>query len=244
VFATRAVDKAFRVFNEFFAELRSRIVLAYASDEFYEIYNDLAYDRNEFFRAATKTSHFDLRPWEKNKISRHFPPPPSTVLVGAAGGGREALALARKGYRVVAFEPVPQLATSLADVCGGLPVESLLGRYEDLPVLSSLSQPPAPIDLRSRPLFAAAILGWGSISHLRSDQCCIETLRQFRQLTHGPILVSWLRGSEKAVFDVYHGYRRHFTCAEIRKIAEDAGLAVVHYDDDEDCCAVLRAACQ
>ena len=239
--ATRLVDYGFRVFVSL-RKLRSRIVLACATDEFYEIYNDLTYGRQKVYRAGTKDISFGPVALGEEKISRHFPPPPGTVLVGAAGGGREALALARQGYRVVAFEPARQLATSLADVCGGLPVESLLGRYEDLPVLNSLSQPPAPIDLRSRPLFAAAILGWGSMSHLRSDQCCIETLRQFRQLTHGPILVSWLQGKEKRSFDVYIGYRRTFTGGEIRKMAEDAGLAVVHYDDDENWCAVLRAS--
>jgi hypothetical protein len=252
VFATRLVDKGFRVFNEFFVKLRSRTVLACATDEFYEIYNDLTYGRNKVFREEARTFRSDLWPWEKKAISQHFPPPPGTLLVGAAGGGREALALARQGYRVVAFDPIRQLATSLADMCGGLPVESLLGRYEDLPVLNTLSQPPAPIDLRSRPLFSAAILGWGSISHLRSDQCCIETLRQFRQLTHGPILVSWLLGRPKTFFDVTIGYRRCFTGEEIRKMAEDAGLEVVatgiytvtgaiHSDNDEDWYAVLRA---
>jgi hypothetical protein len=87
-------------------------------------------------------------------------------------------------------------------------------------------------------------LGWGSISHLRPDQCCIETLRQFRQLTHGPILVSWVplaSSRKKRSFCIYDGYRRWFTGEEISKMAGDAGLAVVDYDDDENW-AVLRVA--
>jgi hypothetical protein len=243
VLATRLVDAGLRILSEGFNNLRSRIVLAYATDAFYEIYNDLTYGRQKVYRAGTKAFSSNLFPWEKQAISRYFPPPPAAVLVGAAGGGREALALARQGYRVVAFEPVRQLATSLADVCGGLPVESFLGRYEDLPIVSSLSQPPTMIDLRSRPLFAAAILGWGGISHLRPDQHCIETFRQFRQLIRGPILVSWLpSGGAKTFFHIREGYMRCFTGAEIRKMAEDAGLDVVHYDDDEYWYAVLRAS--
>lgn len=244
MFATRLVDYGLGFLQDRFNRLRSRIVLACASDEFYQIYNDLAYGRNEFIRAGTKKSRSELWPWEKKAISRHFPPPPGTVLVGAAGGGREALALARQGYRVVAFDPVLRLAISLADVCGGLPIESLLGRYEDLPILNSLSKPPTPIDLRSRPLFAAAILGWGSISHLRSDQCCIETFRQFGRLTHGPILVNWISlavSKKKRSFTIYDGYRRCFTGDDISEMAEDAGLAVVDFDDDENW-AVLRVA--
>jgi hypothetical protein len=243
VFATRAVDYGLAFLSDRFNKLRSRIVLACAADEFYQIYNDLAYGRNEVFQAGTKTFRSDLWAWERRAISQHFPPPPATVLVGASGGGREALALARQGYRVVAFDPVRRLAASLADVRGGLPVESLLGRYEDLPVLNSLSQPPAPIDLRSRPPFAAAILGWTSISHLRSDQCCIETLRQFRELTRGPILVNWTSSlsRKKRSFNICDGYHRYFTAEEISKMAADAGLAVVDYDNNENW-AVLRVA--
>jgi hypothetical protein len=244
VLATRLVDYGLGLLQDRFNKLRSRIVLACATDAFYEIYNDLTYGRQKFYRAGTEEFRSDLWSWEKKAISRHFPLPPGTVLVGAGGGGREPLALGRQGYRVVTFDPARQLATSLADACDGLPVESLLGRYENLPVVNSLSQPPATIDLRSRPLFAAAILGSGSISHLRSDQCCIETLRQFRQLTNGPILVSWISsalGRTKRFFNVYVGYCRCFTGEEIRQLAEDAGLAVVDYDNDENW-AVLRAS--
>jgi hypothetical protein len=240
VLASRLVDYALGFLLDRFKNLRTRIVLACATDAFYEIYNDLVYGREKSYRAICS----GLWPWEKKAISRYFPPPPGAVLVGAGGGGREPLALAQQGYQVVAFDPARQLAISLADVCGGLPVESLLGRYEDLPVLNSLSQPPASIDLRSRPPFAAAILGWGSISHLRSDRCCIEALRQFGTLTHGPILVSWVgRGfsGKKMSFNVYRGYCRGFTADEISQMAEDAGLAVVDCGDD-GFWAVLRAA--
>ena len=214
VFATRLVDYGLGFLHDNFNKLRSRkSCWPVRQTNFTKSTMISRTVVTSLYRAGTKKFRSDLWPWEKKAISQHFPPPPGTVLVGAAGGGREALALARQGYQVVAFDPVRRLATSLADVCGGLPVESLLGRYEDLPVLNSLSQPPAPIDLRSRPLFAAAILGWGSISHLRSDQCCIETLRQFGRLTHGPILVSWLSLAlcrKKRSFTVYDGYSRCF----------------------------------
>jgi hypothetical protein len=244
VLATRLVDYGLGVLRDRFDNLRSKIVLACATDVFYEIYNDLTNDRRKVLRAGAKEFRSDLSHWEKKAISQHFPPPPGTVLVGASGGGREALALARQGYRVVAFDPAGQLVSSLADVCGGLPIESFRGRYEDLPVLNSLSRPPASIDLRSRPLFAAAILGWGSISHLRSDQRCLETLWQFRRLTSGPILVSWIAtesGWKKRYFNVYLGYCRCFTGEEIRQMAEEAGLVIVDYDDNENW-AVLSAA--
>jgi hypothetical protein len=46
---------------------------------------------------------------------------------------------------------------------------------------------------------------------------------------------------EEKFFNVYAGYCRCFTGEDIRKMAEDAGLAVVDYDENW---AVLRAARQ
>jgi hypothetical protein len=229
VLATRFVDRGYRVFDR----LRSRIVAACGSDEFFDIYNDLIFARKQSYDWVAQ----GLAPFEKRAISRHFPAPPGTILVGAAGAGREALALAREGYRVVAFEPVRPLAAWLARECNGLPIECFIGRYEDLPVASSLSTPPATIDLRSRAPFSAAILGAWSISHIRSDQHCIATLRQFAELTRGPILVSYYPGEPNHKFSLNLGFWRRLTCAQMRALAEDAGLDVLLLDHRH---AVLR----
>src|SRR5262245_21966636 len=115
VLATSLVDRGYQLFDR----LRSRVVLMCAadSDEFYDIYNALAYDHQDIYRAGAKAFRSTLFPFEERVISRHFPEPPGTVLVGAAGGGREALALASLGYDVVAFEPASGLAGSLAQSC-------------------------------------------------------------------------------------------------------------------------------
>jgi hypothetical protein len=241
VLATRLVDYGCGVFSK----LRSKVVLACASDAFYDNYNDLTFGRQKIYQAGTTTFRSKLFPFEQEAISRYFPTPPASILVGGAGGGREALALARQGYRVLAFDPARSLVTSLADACSGLPIESFLGRYEGLPVVCSLSNPTEAIDLFSRAPFDAAILGWGSIMHIRSDENCTETLRQFGQLTRGPILVSWqplFDGGQSRWFDVYTGYSRVFTGPGIRKMAEDAGLKVVHLDDETQWHAVLIAS--
>jgi hypothetical protein len=146
VLATTLVDRVYRLFDR----LRSRMVLACASDAFYDIYNDLTYARQDDYRAGAKSFRSNLFPFEERAISQHFPTPPGTVLVGAAGGGREALALARRGYGIVAFEPVPSLAASLAHFSGDLPIEVFVARYEQLPMVSLLDAPAVSIDLRSR----------------------------------------------------------------------------------------------
>ena len=167
--ATGLIDRGYRGFNR----LRSKIVLAFAPDEFFDAYNDLVYARKRTYDWVAEGLH----PFEEQAILRHFPPPPGAVLVGAAGAGREALALARQGYRVVAFEPVRPLANWLAEVSVGLPIESFIGRYEDLPFVRSLSNPSVAIDLRPPCPFLGCHLSPWSISHLRSDQHCIATLR-------------------------------------------------------------------
>ena len=223
--ATGLIDRVYWGFNR----LRSRIVLACGSDEFFDAYNRLAYSKQSY-----DWLNGGLHPFEEQAISRYFPAPPGALLIGAAGAGREALALARKGYRVVAFEPIPSLAASLAEMSDGLPIESLIGRYEDLPIVSSLSQPAVAIDLRSRTPFSAAILGPWSISHLRSDEHCVATLRHFGELTPGPILVSYppFSGEPRRRFAMNTGLFRTFTSEEIRALAECAGLDILHLDEE------------
>jgi hypothetical protein len=235
--STVMVDRGYRLFNR----LRSKIVLACASDAFYDVYNDLTFACQDVYRAETETFRSSLFPFEERAISQHFPSPPGSVLVGAAGGGREVLALARRGYQMVAFEPAQPLAISMVRACSKLRVEAYVGRYEGLPFLSSPAQPSVVIDLRSRAPFEAAIMGWGSLSHLRSDELCIETLRQIGRLTTGPILVSWLprfAGDSSAAaipqFSMDIGYFRRFSGAEVRALAECAGLEVVHLDDKDN----------
>ena len=67
---------------------------------------------------------------------------PGRLLIGGAGGGREAFALAARGYEVVAFEPSAALARSMVQHApAGISVEALIGRYEDLPWLTSADEP-------------------------------------------------------------------------------------------------------
>ena len=49
-----------------------------------------------------------LSSWEQAAVTNHFPKH-GTVVVTSAGGGREVLALAAAGYRVIGFEPHPGL---------------------------------------------------------------------------------------------------------------------------------------
>src|SRR5262249_35221340 len=131
-------------------------------------------------------------PWEEKIVATYFPPPPARVLIGGAGGGREVLALAEMGYEVVAFEPSAALAAAMADrVTKELNARVYRASYEDMPRLFP-ARPKEPCgSLEAEPEFDAAILGWGSYSHLRTDEQRIRTLSSFARHVRGPILVSF-----------------------------------------------------
>jgi hypothetical protein len=234
VVATSLIDRSYWLFDR----LRSRMVLACGSDEFYDIYNDLTYARQDVYRAGAKSFRSNLFPFEERAISCHFPAPPGTVLVGAAGGGREALALASRGYHVIACEPVSALATSLAQSRGELPIEVFVGRYERLPMVSLLDDSSVNLDLHSRAPFVASILGWASFSNLRSDEHRVETLKQFGSLTRGPILVSYypaaVRDSTGPRFSHAIGFYQTFTGSQFRALVERASLKIIFFDDEDN----------
>jgi hypothetical protein len=188
--ATTLVDRAFYRFQQ----LRSLLVTAFASDGVLRAYNDLTYSRTAVYDAGRPQFRETLFNWERDLVERIFPAPPCRVLVGAAGGGREPLELAARGYHVTAFEPSSALARSMAERAEHTTatVDSLLGGYEDLPLLRRVATG-EPVDLRELPRFQASLLGWSSFSHLREATARIATLRSFADLTDGPVVVSFYR---------------------------------------------------
>jgi hypothetical protein len=63
-----------------------------------DAYNALAYGHRRPTSQAAKAFRDELFPWECAPFDVFFPSPPARVLIGGAGGGREALQLAARGY--------------------------------------------------------------------------------------------------------------------------------------------------
>jgi hypothetical protein len=150
------------------------------------------------------------------------------VLIGGAGGGREALALVERGYAVAAFEPSPVLARSLAGATSRAPIEVYIGRYETLPAVSSLTGDSVRLD--RQPPFDAAIVGWASYSHLRTEARRVETLQRMAAICGGPILLSFYPAKHQPrrdLFSVAVGFYHLSDEAEIRHTAAIAGLDVL-----------------
>ena len=109
LYASRRLDRLF----ELCLRAREEWVLQMADDGFLEKYGEFAYERAASYRSQSEAWRGGLFKEEERAISACFPKPPAHLLVGAAGGGREAVSLAAMGYRVTAFEPAAELALSL-----------------------------------------------------------------------------------------------------------------------------------
>ena len=252
LFLTRALDWIYRMADR----ARSDLVAGLASDTVLDRFNDIAYARDRSYRPETSSFRARLFPWEEEAIHSFFPKPPAHVLVGGAGGGREALALAGLGYQITAFEPVPALAEALAT--GTRETKSIAvyrARYEDLPHLEGVAgHEGAALD--KLPPVDAALAGWGSFSHLRTPERRVEALESLARSTSGPILVSFLglydeerkptsrlgrlrralprrQGRGLAdTFSVFIGFYHRTNEAEIEGLADAAGLEIIHRSFD------------
>ena len=118
--------------------------------------------------------------WEREALRRFFPPA-GRILVGAAGSGREMIALHRAGYAVQGFECAHSLVESgqgvLRDV--GCPGELIWAAAGTVPAMPGQ--------------FDGAIMGWSGYMYIPRRAQRVTLLRGFRDLLvpGGPLLVSF-----------------------------------------------------
>ncbi|MEO1273306.1 MAG: hypothetical protein AAFX99_34920 [Myxococcota bacterium] len=177
---SRSVD---RLYTQL-CKLRSDLLVALVPPE----------QRDAFIRSAhtgasilkTDAHNRDLLFWEAKAMEAWFPEPPARLWVGAAGAGREMVALAARGYDVAGLEPLPELVSILQN---NVPSAHLLAvdtaSYQDM-----LAH--RPLKASDHAPFDGAILGWLSICHLTSEAAIVELLGHVRALCpHGPVLLSY-----------------------------------------------------
>jgi len=253
ILASRWLDRGYGLLEK----VRSELVLAFASDETLDRYNDLAYSGSSEYDPSSSAFRAYLFPWEEQVVDRFFPTPPARVLVGGAGSGREAFALLERGYEVVAFDPsvgLTSLMASRTHPAGKLSVYR--GGYEDLPVLSAVGGDGGTVSLADMPPFDASVIGWGSYSHLRTTEQRINTLRAFGDATDGAVVVSFLKLASSHLglrrlaglrrflrarkgrqagdaFSVHIGFYHVFDDHEVRDLAQRAALEVTYLNSDD-----------
>jgi len=133
-----------------------------------------------------------VMPWEARWFARDLPPPPARVLVGGAGSGREVRHLHSLGYEVVAFEPAPAFVRRALALDETAQRAFVQGSYEDLVDQSRPRHADLNRDLERFAPYDAALVGWGSFSHVPDPEVRYRLLARLRALCpRGPILASF-----------------------------------------------------
>lgn len=231
-----------------FDRLRSRLVCSIAPDRVLAAYNALVYGSSPSYVPGHSGFRADWFPWERRAVDKYFPAAPARVLVGGSGGGREVLQLAARGYEVIAFDPVRTLIEAMPPPGSGPGhITACVGSYEALPVAESREGAPLSLD-ELRP-FGAAICGWASVAHVRTDAGRLAALRAMAALVDGPMLVSvyaptwqpsstrgirggmsrWLYG-DGAMFMPGIGQVQTFDEVALRDLIARAGLEILFLD--------------
>ena len=183
--------------------------------------------------------------WEREAINRFFPKT-GRILVGAAGAGREMIALHREGYTVVGFECARTLVeagqTVLRD--SGCPGLLLLAPAGAVPSLEGT--------------FDGAIMGWSGYMYIPIRAQRVKLLIDFRALLRpgAPLLVSFetreqcerrmqwsarganwirrIRGVDPVIVGdrLDRGFKHWFNRVDVLSEMADAGLDMELYSTD------------
>ena len=215
--------------------------------ELYEV-SDHAYSRPRAMYGKDEWNRKGLVGWEENALRNHFPPR-GAVLVAAAGGGREVLALRKRGYDADGFDCNARLVAR---------ANALLakeGRAADVAL--------APPDRcpGTEKVYDGLIVGWGAYTHIQGRRRRVAFLREMRARVRegGPILLSfWVRAyanrtdlraaalaadflralrlrrrTERGDALTVLGYAHYFDREEIAGELREGGFAVAEYDETE-----------
>jgi hypothetical protein len=120
-----------------------------------------------------------LLPFEERALEGYFPASPAHLLVPGAGGGRELVALAKRGFTMDALEPVPNLVAAAKPV-----IDPMRVRIEERSLQEWATAPTGHYD--------GVFTGWGMWTHILGFHDRIEALRAFRRTCPtGPVLLSF-----------------------------------------------------
>lgn len=213
-----------------------------ATRRFYRRPEQIGYLRDAVRRGLTP---------EENSLVKRFAPKPGSALLLACGAGREAIALARDGWRVAGIDQEPELLALAQEEASSFGVEAewicrdisqgfSLGRRFDLIGLFSLGYSLIPArSLRVRLLSACR-------DHLSPQGRCLISFhwepgarpspRLLRAQAWRKRLAAWLGGNrEVELGDRWHGGQafehQFYSLEEAAQEAKEAGLAF-HRDEE------------
>ncbi|MCC6213566.1 MAG: hypothetical protein IT376_01765 [Polyangiaceae bacterium] len=142
------------------------------------------------YDAGRRRARQRLAEWERRWFQGALPPAPARLLIGGAGTGREAVALAAAGYRVDALEPAPESAAECRRALG--PAASVAEATYEALAASVLDDAPSPAARLASRRYDAVLLGWTSYMHVVAREERARLLLALDRLApEGPILVTF-----------------------------------------------------
>jgi hypothetical protein len=133
-----------------------------------------------------------LHDWEERIVGGPLFPRQGRILLGAAGGGREMVPLAERGYDLVVFEPSPLFLGARAVAAPFANVRVVRASYADL--VRAVDDGVGPLAEAASGNFDAVILGWGSLSHVTADEDRTALFRAIRRIAPtAPVVFSFFR---------------------------------------------------
>lgn len=214
--------------------------------------DELYYNKSKSY-SNDKYNESGLFKWEKSMIEKHFSGF-ETILLIAAGGGREALALSKMGFKVDSYECNPSLVEY---------GNSLLKKNNSDARIEILKRNLVPEEVIK---YDGIIIGWGAYSHMEGTavrQNFLNSLKPFMN-NDSRLMISFLyvtnrNKKDKIVVGVSNFFREfsgqarsepgdrlepdfihYFMEDEIRDELTSAGFTVTDYSTDEYGCLIAE----
>lgn len=266
--ALLAVDRATLRLDSLRDGLRDELLLAWIPQEERAGLTAAVYASQQTYFPGGHRFRSGLFPWEKKAFDSPLFPRSGRVLVGAAGAGRELVALVERGFDVVAFDPCAPFAEAARGVADPTKSTVIHASYGDL--VAAAEGRGGPLASAVAGAFDAVVLGWGSLSHVLPSSERTSLLRAVRTLAPtAPVLTSFallpdsaappeskgrVRDTLRRAFTALHapgvseagdhffvdgGFFAYLGSDEIVRLAWAAGYEVAHFEDTSYAHAIL-----
>ena len=259
--ALLAVDRVTLRLDSLRDGVRDELLLAWIRQEDRAGLTAAVYAEQQTYLPGGHRFQSGLFPWERKALDSPLFPRSGRVLVGAAGAGRELVALQERGFSVVAFDPCAPFADAARGVADPAKSTVIHASYADLVAAAEGRCGPLAAAIAGPP-FDAVVLGWGSLSHVLPSSGRTSLLRAVHTLAPAaPVLTSFaievdssappeskgrVRDALRRVFAALHapgvseagdhfflngGFFAYLGSDEIVRLAWAAGYEVAHYED-------------
>nr|ARD09206.1 DivMT [Prochloron didemni] len=237
-FELKAYDFSFKIFKEIIFALNAFFIgfwLGVLKREHYHLVDSIYYNQTEMYRDENYNKR-GLWDWEEKVLAQYFQQC-HNLLVVAAGGGREVLALCKRGYEVDGFECNANL----------LKFANNLIKQEEF--ASHIKLAPRDQCPDSQKEYDGLIVGWGAYMLIQGKERRIEFLRQLRTQAkkNSPVLLSFFCYSEttggrdfKAIAMIGNAFRR-LLGRECLEVGDNLAPNYVHYFTKDEIASELQA---